>query len=146
MGESCTEYLKTDVSLRVHHHFPPTRAAPQASAISSETTAEGVPRGTTELDSQLCFYNDLFGWARIVFLALADRPPPDPFFGPTAAGMYHILVLHAPRPSPCCCSVPIQQLAHFPLVLVRLACSRCFRGNAPGLTDLLNAAFPVDDR
>ena len=48
--------------------------------------ANGAPRGTLLLDQQLCLYNDLFGWARIAFPALADRPPPDSLYGPTASG------------------------------------------------------------
>ncbi|CAM9571173.1 unnamed protein product [Ascophyllum nodosum] len=56
-----------------------------ASAIYAEITTDGAPRGTMPLDRQLCFYNDLFGWARIAFPALADRPPPDIMLGPTEA-------------------------------------------------------------
>ena len=47
----------------------------------------GAPRGTVQLDRQLCLYNDLFGWARIAFTALASRPPPDVVLGPIASGM-----------------------------------------------------------
>ena len=57
----------------------------QASALHGEITADGAPRRTLPLGRQLCFYNDLFGWARIAFPALADRPPPDMLFGPTEA-------------------------------------------------------------
>lgn len=60
-------------------------SARMASAIYSERTSDGPPRVTVPLDRQLCFYNDLFGWARIAFPALADRPPPDILFGPTAS-------------------------------------------------------------
>ncbi|CAM9827730.1 unnamed protein product [Ascophyllum nodosum] len=56
-----------------------------ASAVYGGVTADSTPRGAVPLDRQLCFYNDLFGWARIAFLALADRPPPDILFGPTEA-------------------------------------------------------------
>ncbi|CAN0058952.1 unnamed protein product, partial [Ascophyllum nodosum] len=56
-----------------------------ASALHGEITADGAPRRALPLGRQLCFYNDLFGWARIAFPALADRPPPDMLFGPTEA-------------------------------------------------------------
>ncbi|CAM9827660.1 unnamed protein product [Ascophyllum nodosum] len=55
------------------------------SALYGEFTANGGPRGALPLGRQLCFYNDLFGWARIAFPALADRPPPVILFGPTEA-------------------------------------------------------------
>ena len=60
----------------------------QASAIQNGITATaGAASGTVLLDSQLCFFNDLYGWARIAVPALIDRPPPDRTHGPTAEGM-----------------------------------------------------------
>ncbi|CAM9571594.1 unnamed protein product, partial [Ascophyllum nodosum] len=56
-----------------------------ASQIYGGNMANGAPRGALLLDQQLCLYNDLFGWARIAFPALADRPPPDSLYGPTAS-------------------------------------------------------------
>ena len=48
--------------------------------------AHGVTRDEIKLSRQLVFYNELFGWARIAFIALADRPPPDILYGPSPAG------------------------------------------------------------
>lgn len=48
--------------------------------------ANDVPRAEIELDQQLVFFNELFGWARIAFVALADRPPPHALYGPSPEG------------------------------------------------------------
>lgn len=40
------------------------------------------------LERQLTLYNDLFAWARVAFLALTDRSPPDILYGPRAEGTY----------------------------------------------------------
>ena len=68
-------------------HFIDIALGLQASAVYGAMTAGGSPRGTVQLDRQLCFYDDLFGWARIAFTALVDRPPPDTLFGPTFSGI-----------------------------------------------------------
>lgn len=41
------------------------------------------------LERQLTLYNDLFAWARIAFVALTDRSPPDILHGPCAEGTYY---------------------------------------------------------
>lgn len=43
----------------------------------------GVARPAIKLGRQLVFFNELFGWARIAFIALADGPPPDILYGPS---------------------------------------------------------------
>lgn len=64
--------------------------------IYSGMTSRGGTVEDVELDRQLCFFNDLFGWARVAFSALADRPPPDILFGPSPAGaMYGTTVERA---------------------------------------------------
>lgn len=54
--------------------------------VYGEMAAQGIPREDIELDQQLILYNDLFGWARIAFKALTDRPPPDILYGPSPEG------------------------------------------------------------
>lgn len=49
-------------------------------------TAHGVSSAEMELGQQLVFFNELFGWARIAFVALADRPPPHALYGPSLEG------------------------------------------------------------
>ena len=60
---------------------------PQATTIYDLIGTNGVPREAVQLDRQLFLHSDLFGWARIAFTALADRPPPDINFGTTASGI-----------------------------------------------------------
>ena len=59
----------------------------QATTVYDTMANNGVRREAVQLDRQLCLYDDLFGWARIAFTALADRPPPNIHFGPTASGI-----------------------------------------------------------
>lgn len=63
----------------------------QVSAINSGMAAPaapaGVQSGTVLVDSQICLFNDLFGWARIAVFTLVDRSPPNQMSGPTAEGM-----------------------------------------------------------
>ena len=71
-----------------------TTGKSQISAIYSGMVAPvEVPLRNVLLDSQLCFYNDLYGWARIVVPALVDRFPPDRISGPTAEGMAPVYTL-----------------------------------------------------
>lgn len=58
----------------------------QAACIYSGMTAHGGARDEIKLGRQLVFFNELFGWARIAFIALADRPPPDILYGPSPEG------------------------------------------------------------
>lgn len=48
--------------------------------------ANRVSRTQIELGRQLVFFNELFGWARVAFSALTDRPPPNVLYGPCPAG------------------------------------------------------------
>lgn len=54
----------------------------------SRMAEQGTPTEDIELDQQLIFYNDLFGWARVAFQALADRSPPDILYGPSQEGEF----------------------------------------------------------
>ena len=72
-----TEYVADDI----------IALGPQATTVYDAMANNGVPREAVQLDRQLCLYDDLFGWARITFTALTDRPPPDIHFGPTALGI-----------------------------------------------------------
>lgn len=65
----------------------PVSHPPQASFVHGCMSAQGVPPQHIRLDRQLTFYNDLFGWSRITFAALAGRSPPDILYGPTREGI-----------------------------------------------------------
>lgn len=56
-----------------------------ASFVYDAVSARGVQPLDLEVNRQLTFYNDIFGWSRIAFTALADRRPPDTLFGPCPA-------------------------------------------------------------
>lgn len=47
----------------------------------------GIPREEIELNKQLTFYNDMFGWARVATEALTHHAPPDILYGPSPAGV-----------------------------------------------------------
>lgn len=58
----------------------------QAAFIYDAIATHGVAREEIKLGRQLVFFNELFAWARIAFIALADRPPPDILYGPSPDG------------------------------------------------------------
>lgn len=58
----------------------------QVSFIYDGLANRGVARPAIKLGRQLVFFNELFGWARIAFIALADGPPPDILYGPSPGG------------------------------------------------------------
>lgn len=59
----------------------------QAGFVYRAMATYGIPRGDIELTQQLTLYNDMFGWARVAYLALADQSPPDILYGPSAQGL-----------------------------------------------------------
>lgn len=73
-------FIQLDCSNNLHYHY-------QAGFIYRAMAIYGTPRGDIELAQQLTFYNEMFGWARVAYLALADQPPPDILYGPSAQGL-----------------------------------------------------------
>lgn len=51
-----------------------------------QITSRGVEVKDLSVDRQLALYNELFGFARVAFTALVDRPPPDMLYGPSPGG------------------------------------------------------------
>ena len=74
------------ISLLFRSFLRPRHPSLQAAYIYEGMVANDVPRAEIELDQQLVFFNELFGWARIAFVALADRPPPHALYGPSPEG------------------------------------------------------------
>lgn len=75
----------------------------------SKMTEQGIPPEDIELDRQLIFYNELFGWARVAFQALADRALPDRLFGPSQEGK----LVQAPAVISFVCCVRLHRCAAF---------------------------------
>lgn len=62
-------------------------ARAQASIVYERMAMQKTEREDIALERQLTMYNDLFAWARIAFMALTDRSPPDILYGPRAEGI-----------------------------------------------------------
>lgn len=60
-------------------------------AVIYKKIDEGVGPHEMQLDEQLVFFNDLFGWAGVAFYALAGRSAAEMMYGPSPEGRAFLL-------------------------------------------------------